>query len=287
MSWQPPFGRFSLLSGDNRANRLGQGLDFAELRRYQMGDDVRRIDWKVTQRTGQAYVRTYTEEREKVCRLIVDQTNRMYFASDGSLKSVIAAELSTVVAGRMIEEGCHVHLNLITDPQIYTHALGRGRRVLPELIALLADISASLPLPRGRHSGVTDQLKDLVDRQVRYQQLFIFSDFYGFDMKLGIGYLRELARFNNIYGFHISDPLEAKLPEHSMVVGDEARQLSISATDTSLHRRFTEQASQRASSLEGAFSEIRQPLLCFTTHRDTWQQVEHMHAISAVYSGGH
>ena len=71
----------SLLSGRKRSRLRGRGLDFDELRHYRPGDDIRNMDWRVTNRTGKPHVRVYTEERDRPVVILVDQRLPMFFGS--------------------------------------------------------------------------------------------------------------------------------------------------------------------------------------------------------------
>ncbi|MEH6452161.1 MAG: DUF58 domain-containing protein, partial [Psychromonas sp.] len=81
----------SLMAGRHHSQFRGRGLNFEELKHYQVGDDIRNLDWKVTLRTGQAHVRLYSEEKDRNVVILVDQGANMFFASTDTMKSVVAA----------------------------------------------------------------------------------------------------------------------------------------------------------------------------------------------------
>ncbi len=76
----------SILSGRHGSRLRGRGLDFEELRHYRTGDDIRTMDWKVTNRTGKPHVRVFTEERERPVLLLIDQRTNMFFGSQVNMK---------------------------------------------------------------------------------------------------------------------------------------------------------------------------------------------------------
>src|SRR6187431_225997 len=94
----------SLLAGRHASRLRGRGLNFEEIRRYQPGDDIRRIDWKVTVRTRLTHSRVYTEERERGVLLLVDQRIGMFFGSVKNMKSVTAAETAALAAWRVLAQ---------------------------------------------------------------------------------------------------------------------------------------------------------------------------------------
>ena len=86
------------LAGPNKSNFRGRGIDFEEVRSYQPGDDIRTIDWRVTARTGSAHTKLFREERERPVLVVVDQRSEMFFGSSHCCKSVLAAQLASLVA---------------------------------------------------------------------------------------------------------------------------------------------------------------------------------------------
>ncbi|MGB2078836.1 MAG: DUF58 domain-containing protein [Vibrio sp.] len=94
----PKKSLWSQLNGEHQSRRLGRGMDFAEVRQYQSGDDIRSIDWKVTARTGKAHTKLFTEEREQSVIIYIDLSYSMRFGSQLLFKSVQAAHLASLIA---------------------------------------------------------------------------------------------------------------------------------------------------------------------------------------------
>jgi len=88
----------NLLLGNVRSRYRGRGMEFEEVRRYQAGDDIRTIDWKVSARAQGTYTKLFCEERERPCHILVDQRRTLYFGSKIQFKSVLAAELAAGIA---------------------------------------------------------------------------------------------------------------------------------------------------------------------------------------------
>ena len=108
----------SILSGRYASRLRGRGLNFEELRRYQPGDDIRTIDWKVTARTRDPYVRVYSEEKDRQVLLVVDQRINMFFGTRQKLKSVTAAELAALGAWRAVDVGDRVGAVVFNDSDV-------------------------------------------------------------------------------------------------------------------------------------------------------------------------
>src|SRR6056300_461999 len=98
----------SALTGPNKSNFRGRGIDFEEVRSYQPGDDIRTIDWRVTARTGSAHTKLFREERERPVLVVVDQRSSMFFGSSHCFKSVLAAQLASLIAWSALDAGDRV-----------------------------------------------------------------------------------------------------------------------------------------------------------------------------------
>ena len=95
-------------AGTKLSNFKGRGVDLAEVRAYQPGDDVRSIDWRVTARTNKTHTKIFREERERPTLIVIDQTQSMFFGSNTRLKSVCAAEIAARIAWQTVENGDRV-----------------------------------------------------------------------------------------------------------------------------------------------------------------------------------
>src|SRR5210317_2342592 len=118
----------SILSGRHASRLRGRGLNFEELRHYRPGDDIRTMDWKVTNRTGKPHVRVYTEERERPVLLVVDQRVSMFFGSQRAMKSAVAAEIAALAAWRVLSVGDRVGAILFNDSRTIEAKPSRNER---------------------------------------------------------------------------------------------------------------------------------------------------------------
>ena len=118
----------SILSGRHTSRLRGRGLNFEELRHYRSGDDIRTMDWKVTNRTRKPHVRVFTEERERPVLLVVDQRISMFFGSELKMKSVIAAELAALAAWRVLSVGDRIGALVFNDTEITETRPHRSRK---------------------------------------------------------------------------------------------------------------------------------------------------------------
>nr|WP_241480308.1 DUF58 domain-containing protein [Legionella norrlandica] len=102
-----PQGR-ALRSGNHISKFRGRGMDFAEVRNYQAGDEIRHMEWRVTARTGRPHVKIYQEERERPVIMLVDFNPSMIFGTKIAFKSVVAARLASLLAWTVIKQGDRV-----------------------------------------------------------------------------------------------------------------------------------------------------------------------------------
>ena len=132
----------SLFTGEYHSVFKGQGMEFAEVREYQPGDEVRSIDWNVTARMRQPFVKRYIEERELTVMLAVDLSGSERFGTVARFKSELATELSAVLAMSAVRNNDRVGVILFTDRVEHVVPPGKGRR---HVLRLIRDILAYEP----------------------------------------------------------------------------------------------------------------------------------------------
>lgn len=198
------------LAGANASRFCGPGLEFAEVRAYQPGDDVRAIDWRVTARTGRVHSKLFEAERERPVWLVADLGASMQFATRGVFKSVAAARAAALLAWRA-HRGAERIGGIVIAPGVCVELpLGRTRAHLLGLLDVLAtatqarrDAEESAPLRR--------ELGWLRERARTGSRVVVVSDFYGLDEAVS-DQLVALARRCELALVWIYDPLEAEAP---------------------------------------------------------------------------
>jgi len=274
LSWRPPYRKMSPLSGLKKSHQRGRGLDFVELRHYFAGDDVRCIDWRVTQRTGKPFIRLYAEEKDKNTMLLIDLRSTMFFASDGSMKSVLASELAAIIAGRIQAEGDRIGALLLTDTSIETHDAKRGEKSLLQLLEKIELLGKKLPAQTSTNRPqLNDVLELLCKQKIKESQVFIISDFVDFEVSTSQALMSQLAKHNDVIGLHVSDPLEDELPETSLLMGNGQLQLEVSAEQSRLRDQYNQATAMHHQQISACFASMYQPCLRLTTYQDSWQQL--------------
>ncbi|MBT3410007.1 MAG: DUF58 domain-containing protein, partial [Halieaceae bacterium] len=190
----------SQLAGRKRSKLRGRGLDFDELRHYRPGDDIRTMDWRVTNRTGKPHVRVYTEERDRPVLVIVDQRLPMFFGSQYKMKSVIAAEVAAITAWRVIDVGDRIGAILFNDERVVEARPARSEKKAMGWLGDLATMNNELSVNSGvpsRPEALAEALR-ATERQISHDYLVILvSDFYGWS-DAALQSIRRIGQHNDI-----------------------------------------------------------------------------------------
>src|SRR5216110_1427429 len=194
----------SVFAGEYRSVFKGQGMEFAEVREYQPGDEVRSIDWNVTARMQRPYVKRYIEERELTVMLAVDVSGSERFGTRRRFKSEVASELAAVLAMSAIRNNDRVGNLMFTDRIEHVVPPRKGRR---HVLRIIRDLLAFEPVGRG-----TDMVAaiDYVARMLNQKAIvFIVSDFLEDDIDHP---LKVLAQRHDVVAVTVEDPSERELP---------------------------------------------------------------------------
>ena len=194
----------SLFAGEYRSVFKGQGMEFAEVREYMPGDEVRSIDWNVTARMSRPFVKRYIEERELTVILAVDVSGSERFGTKRRFKSELASELAAVLAMAAIRNNDRVGTLMFTDQVEHVVPPRKGRR---HALRVIRDLLAFEPTGRGTDVGIaTDYLIKMLHHKA---VIFLVSDF----MDEGIEHpLKLLAQRHDVVAVTIEDPSERHLP---------------------------------------------------------------------------
>ncbi len=220
----------AIRSGGYRSTFRGRGMEFAEVRAYQPGDEVRNIDWRVTARRGEVHTKLFHEERERPVLFVLDYRRPMFFATRGRFKAVLASEVAAILAWNAQSTGDRVGGFLFSETQhCELRPVGGQRGVLKLLQQMVADPAWQRPLhapfePQQRLVRTIQKLRRVVKPG---SLVFLLSDFAQWDQDVE----KELALLERhaelTLGFCF-DPLEAELPAAgSYRLSDGQRDLTI------------------------------------------------------------
>jgi uncharacterized protein (DUF58 family) len=223
------------LAGQYHSVFKGRGMVFSEVRQYQPGDEIRIIDWNVTARMNEPYVKVFTEERELTVILVVDVSASKEFASRGQAKSEIAAEVAAQIAFSAIANNDRVGLILFSDRVELVIPPKKGRK---HVLRLVSDILAFRP--RGRGTDLSVGLTYLSRISKRRAVAFLISDFLAGGLEKP---LRIVSRKHDLVPVVISDPLEDAFPRLGMVALEDpetGERVIVDTLDPAVRRHFAQ-----------------------------------------------
>jgi uncharacterized protein (DUF58 family) len=242
----------SVLGGQYHSVFKGRGMAFSEVRQYQPGDEVRTIDWNVTARMNDAYVKVFTEERELTVMLLVDVSASELFGSKTRSKAEIAAEVAAQIAFSAIANNDRVGLILFSDRVEKVVPPRKGRS---HVLRLISDILSFRP--QGRGTDVASALTYLTHVAKRKAVAFLVSDFLTDDIEKP---LRIVARKHDLVPCVIVDPLEQTFPNLGLVQLEDPETGALFVIDTGDARvrgRFSRDVEHRRLAREKLFRRLK------------------------------
>jgi uncharacterized protein (DUF58 family) len=255
------------LQGGYRTVWHGTGVDFTDLRAYTVEDDVRHIDWNVTARLDEPFVRQYTEDRELTAWLVIDRSASMRFGQ-GSGKESVATELA-ISLGRLVAQGGNRVGAILYDN--LAHQVIPPRAGRDQILRITRELMRTPP-PAG--PGATTDLAAMLSlaaaTTVRRRSLvFVMSDFIG-----DPGWDRPLARLTHrheVVVIRVVDPAELDLPDIGLILVEDAEtgeQLLVDTSDPLLRGRLADQAGARETALAEAMRRAGVDAHRITTDQD-------------------
>jgi uncharacterized protein (DUF58 family) len=264
------------LSGGYRSTFRGSGIEFSEVRAYQPGDEVRRIDWNVTARTGHAFVKTYAEERELTLNLIVDTSRSMDFGSRRWTKRETAAQFCALISFVAMRHQDRVGLALFGEqPGLHVPARKGGQHVLRVVREVIA-----APV-----TGGASDLCAVLEHQVRVLRrrsvVFLVSDFdCPVEARTGGRTWPELLGLLNqrhdVIAVQVVDPLESHLPSAGLIELAEietGRHTELDTRSQKVRIDWSERAKARQAAIDANLSRARVEKIVLDTTREIGEPV--------------
>jgi len=252
-----PEGRV-LRAGTHLSKLRGRGMDFAEVRNYQAGDEVRHMEWRVTARTGRPHVKIYQEERERPVVILVDFNPSMIFGTRIAFKSVVAARLAALLSWTVVKQGDRVG-GFFFSAREHSEFTPKSRDsgVLPMLSSLshYTDQSNEDRLQKPR------MLSDALIRLRRVLRpgsiLVLISDFYSMDAECE-KHLNRLREHNDILAYHIQDPIELTPPKpEQYAITDGQQEMILDTGLSSVSTAYETYFLQRIEQLQECFKRLQ------------------------------
>jgi uncharacterized protein (DUF58 family) len=239
-----------LFSGEYHSIFKGRGMEFDEVREYQIGDDVRMIDWNVTARSGTPFIKKFTEERELSVVFLIDASGSQHFGSGRHLKSELAAELTALLSLAAIKNNDKVGMIIFTDKIEKFVPPNKGRQHVLRLIREVLYFQ-----PEGKDTNISNALEYFLNVIKRRSVVFLISDFYAENFE------RELllaGRKHDLVAIRLTDPREMEMPSSGLVYLEDAetgRPLWLDTRDPEFRKQFAENRREELAQIEKMFKQ--------------------------------
>jgi uncharacterized protein (DUF58 family) len=269
LEWQVLRRLDGQLQGSYRTLFRGTGIDFADLREYTAEDDVRHIDWNVTARLDEPYVRQYTEDRELTAWLVLDLSASMRFTGAEGGKDSTLGELAVSLARLLTHGGNRVGAILYDNGRQFVLPPRSGRQHVLRLAHEIGKASAGTPGKGATDLGAMLRLAASTTR--RRGLVVVVSDF------IGEGWENELTRLtfrHEVVAIRVVDPIELDLPDLGLVVVEDAEtgeQILVDTGDPQFQLRLRAEVDAREAAVAGAMRRCGVNAHVVTTDEDPLQ----------------
>ncbi len=249
-----------VFSGEYHSVFKGRGMEFSEVREYQVGDDIRTIDWNVSARFGHPFIKIFEEERELTVMLLVDLSGSLVFGSVDKTKQQIAAELTAILAFSAMKNNDKVGLILFTDQieKFVPPRKGKSHvlRIIREIISFE---------PQGNKTDIKGAL-EYFNLSVKKKSIaFLLSDF------IDDGYekiLKVVSKKHDLVNIHLEDPREKELLKGGLIKFRDAETQEIRYLDTNnknVQIHFQNKLREREKFQDNLFKKSRVDLIKINT----------------------
>jgi len=251
------------LAGEYQSVFKGRGMEFDEVREYRAGDEIRTIDWNVTARMGEPYVKLFVEERELTVQFLVDLSASGAFGSTRQIKNEVAAEICALLAFSAIKNNDKVGLIVFTDHVEMFIPPAKGTTHVLRLIRELLNFT-----PRQTQTDISAGLEYLGRVTNKKSVVFLVSDF------LGEGFekqMRILAKRHDLIAVSITDPREVKMPNVGLIQLEDAETGQLVLIDTgsaAFRKQYETLGNARQGRLRGLFRSMDVDHIEIYTGRD-------------------
>ena len=255
-----------LLQGDYRTLFRGNGLDFADIREYEPGDDVRYIDWNVSARMDTPYVRQYLEDREVTAHFLLDLSPSVDFGTVDRLKRDQLVDFVAAMSRLLTRHGNRIGAILYAGKIEKNIPAAAGKL---QVLRLLHDVMSLPRLQSAPYTSVSDLIEHALRTVKRRSLIFLVSDFFtapGWERHLG-----ALARRHEVIAVRLEDPRERELPDIGLVAMNDAEtgeSVYVDTHDARFRQRFEAVVRKREAELAAAFRGAGVDVLTLSTEDD-------------------
>jgi uncharacterized protein (DUF58 family) len=251
-----------VFSGEYHSAFKGRGMEFAEVREYQYGDEIRKIDWNVSARARKTFIKTFEEERELTVLLVVDISPSSQFGAKGRIKGEIAVELAAIVAFSAIKNNDKVGLILFTDDVELYIPPHKGKQHVMRIIRELLYFE-----PKGHGTNIGAAVDFLSRVTKRKATCFLISDFFSNDYHKS---LQVANKRHDIVAINVRDPRESNLPNIGLIEFEDSETGEIILVDTGdrgFQQNFNSSNQEDREKQEQRFKQMKIDLITIETDK--------------------
>jgi uncharacterized protein (DUF58 family) len=241
----------NVFAGEYKSVFKGRGLEFAEVREYTPGDELRSIDWNVTARMGKPFVKRHIEERELTVMILLDMSRSFYFGTVNNLKKNIAAEICCVLAMSATQNNDKVGLIVFTDRIEKFIPPRKGSRHVFKVVR-----AALYHEPTGTATDIPAAIRYLNQVVPKSTVTFLISDFYATGLKKP---LSMASKRHDLIGMSITDPREMEMPKVgavSLYDAETGRDYLLDTSDPAVRERYRLDAQKRMEDRKKLFYSV-------------------------------
>jgi uncharacterized protein (DUF58 family) len=239
-------------AGEYKSTFKGRGLEFHEVREYQVGDEIRLIDWNVTARAGKPFIKRHIEERELTVVILLDASASNMFGSADRIKREVAAEVSAVLASSASRNNDKVGLLIFTDR---IEKLIPPRKSSHHMLRIIREVLYHKPAGRG--TDIPLSLQYLNKTMTRSAIVFLISDFFAKGIKKS---LSIASKRHDIVAVKITDPRELELKNSgvtSLRDAETGKDILVDTSVKSVRDEYRKKAAGRSAKIKKLFNELR------------------------------
>ena len=250
----------------------GRGMEYAESRPYQPGDDVRALDWRLTARSGKPHTKLFREERERPVFIAIDLRSPMAFATRGVFKQVQAARVAALLAFKAVKDGDRVGGVVLNAHGVHELPPGRGQVAVARLLRQIVSAAGATQAVEPALAALSTPLQRLVKPGAL---VFVLSDFRDLDAASEADFGR-IAAHSQLRVVDLVDPFEQALPslQSPLRVTAASGALDLDLGDAALRTGYQQRYAARHAHLQDFCRRHRMPLLGITTTDDPLQRLQ-------------
>lgn len=263
----------AMMSGDYLSNFRGNGIDFDEVREYVVGDDIRRIDWKVTARAGTPHIKLFKEEKQLNIVISVDMNSNMQFGTRKTFKSVQAARCAAILGWyanlNNDNVGSYFFGNLL-DNDLFIQPKS-SRNNLWQMIKILSN---KYEIKNKNLISISSSIKNLLSIKCKANLVFIISDFINIDEEL-IKQLSFLSKKSKVILISVNDCADSEIVPVGKIscLDGIGHQIDINTDDRNALENYTRQWLDNRKFLEKITNSLGVKMINVMTHKDVFYQL--------------